>query len=232
MDCYAVRGLLTLFRHEPRQFDAAEQAALDRHLESCPGCRTWDQNDRHVDSTFAAAMKNVAAPTGLEGRIRDRLAGGRTPRGWGWAAVAACVLLAAGLAGLAAWPRPRLADLPSLLQQAYEQDRAPESVKQYFADLGYPVSLPQELNYDYLRWFELATFQGRPTPRLTFLDRQGRHVNVYILSSATFSLPAAWDGERLPQRGVHQVMARTEPGFIFVYEWIGDALDAIKHAAG
>ena len=169
MNCHTVRALYELFGRDAQQFDADEQAALDRHLDACPACREWRRTDRQVDAALVAAMKSVTTPAGLERRIRDRLSAARPPRPWGWISAGVSVTAALGIA-IAIWAlQPQPVDLPGVLERVSEPVLAPrEAVEQHFAELGYRIQAPKYLKYEYLRSFDVVSFQNRRVPRLSF----------------------------------------------------------------
>jgi hypothetical protein len=231
MNCHTVRALYELFGRDAQQFDADEQAALDRHLEACPACREWRRTDRQVDAELVAAMKNVATPAGLERRIRDRLSAARPRWPWGWisagAGAAAAILIAVGIA----MSLPQTVDLQSVLARFDEPiAQRREGAERHFAELGYRIQTPDELRYEeYLRSFDLTSFQNRRVPRLTLIGNGGGRLDVYVLSTSSFSLPSEWDGVELPSQSERHVLARRSGSFIYVYEWTGDALKEVSN---
>jgi hypothetical protein len=228
MNCHTVRALCELFGRDPKQLDADAQSAIDCHLDVCPACREWRRTDRQVDAALATAMKNVATPAGLERRIRDRLSAARPPRSWGRiagaAAVAAIAVIAFGI-----WMMPQTIDLTSFASRM--EDPVPpsrESVER-FSSLGYRVQAPSDLMYDRLRAMDVATFQNRQVPRLTFAGINGGRVSVYILSAWSFSLPTELDGVELPEQFGRHVLAQRSGGQIYVYEWTSNALADVSN---
>jgi hypothetical protein len=228
MNCHTVRALYELFGRDPLQFDADEQAALDRHLDACPACREWRQTDRRADATLVAAMKSVTTPAGLERRIRDRLSAARPPRPWGWISAGAAALLACVAVGTW-WSLPQTVDLSAASPPFDEPIASPrEAVEQHFAELGYRVQAPGDLRYETLRAFGLATFQNRRVPRLTLVGNSGNRLDVYVLSTSSFWLPPEQIGVEVPASSGH-VLAQRSGAFLYVYEWTGDALAEVSN---
>src|SRR5207245_4780371 len=86
------------------------------------------------------------------------------------AAVAAVMLLAAGLAVYAAVRPPRPIDLAA---SAYKWNArvtaSPAEVQKSFADEGFKVIVPPDFNYQYLAWYDLQEFAGTRVPHLVFV---------------------------------------------------------------
>jgi hypothetical protein len=231
MNCHTVRALYELFGRDPLQFDADEQAALDRHLDACPACREWRQTERQTDAALVTAMKSVTTPVGLERRIRDRLSAARPP--WPWRRIAAGTLTALVVVlavGVWAW-WPKTVDVQgelSRVDDAFSPSR--EAVERHFGGLGYPIQAPSDLQYGYLRTFDLASFQGRRVPRLALSGPSGGQLNVFVLSTSSFALPSELDGEAR-QQGDRHVLARRAGDFIYVYEWTGNALKDVSNSS-
>ena len=84
------------------------------------------------------------------------------------------------------------------------------------------IQAPSDLKYEYLRTFELVSFQDRQVPRLTLAGPNGGQLNVYVLSTSSFTLPAERDGV-VSSQGDRHVLAQRSGAFIYVYDWTGNA---------
>lgn len=191
MECHDARQLLALLRREPAQVESAEVEAVERHVELCPACQTWNASEAVFDAAVAKAMRDVAIPAGLKDRVVARLS--RSPssrRVVPWAA-AASLLIAVTSLGLFFTLRPEPIQLESFVYQLDDEPTShPHSVQKYFADLGYPITPPADFDYDLLTSYKPAYFQGRMVPRLTFQVRQRTGdlavAHVYCLSTGHF----------------------------------------------
>lgn len=190
MECHDARLLLTLQRRDPEQLDSAELEAVERHIELCPGCQTWNQSEARFETAVASAMRKLETPAGLKGRISARLASSRPYNHRVWAAVAAALFLAVGASGMYYWMRPEAIDPYQVVIQDDEQSTGPGAVQNYFASLGYPMVPPPDFLYEHLVECKLVRFQGRVVPRLTFRARQANGsdvtAKVYCLPSRHF----------------------------------------------
>lgn len=182
MECHDARLLLTIQRREPEQLDTAELEAVERHIELCPGCQTWNQSEARFETAVVSAFANVQPPTGLKQRLTAKLLQSRPRSRAPWVAAAAVVLLAIGGTGAFVWMRPEPIDLNVYVVQPDDEGYALQAVQNYFADLGYSMTPPPNFQYDYLVAYKLARFQGRMVPRLTFQNRQpnGSLVTAYV----------------------------------------------------
>jgi hypothetical protein len=150
MDCHDARLLLTLQRREPEQLDRIELEAIERHVELCPGCQTWNQSEARFESALTAAVKNVPLPGQLKDRITAGLARSRPPRRKAWAAAAAAVLLAAIATGTYFWLQPVEIDIEQVVNYQDDQSSRPDTVQSYFAAFGHAMTPPPQFEYDYL----------------------------------------------------------------------------------
>jgi hypothetical protein len=189
MDCHDARLLLTLQRREPDQLDRVELEAIERHIELCPGCQSWNQSEAKFESALTTAIKNVPLPAGLKERIASGLARSPRPRGKAWAAATVAALLAVAAVGVYFWTQPTtvyFADLPSV---RVEEEQDSQAVQNYFKELGHSMTPPPEFDYQNLREYKLVRFKGKSVPRLTFQCRGDRGLvtaHVYCLPSRQF----------------------------------------------
>src|SRR5437899_3052503 len=103
VDCKTARQFLDFARPRRPELDAAELEELEAHLAECPDCGPLAQVERQMDSRLAQAMRSVAVPEGLRGRVLNQLQSERTiqarkRRRWiAGPAAAAVLLIAVGL---------------------------------------------------------------------------------------------------------------------------------------
>lgn len=188
MDCTNARLLLPFQR--AGELDAAENAALMAHLDSCPDCAALAESERRLDDALCCAMQRVPVPAGLQQRIRTRLAQAKRPRPWAWAAAAAALLLAAGLGGYFYWPRPHGLDMGYFVNAT---DSDPEKVQEFYADLGVPMTPPAQFDYRLLERADVAHVQGQRVAHLCFFNggdgQRSAVAHVYVLPRAQFARP-------------------------------------------
>lgn len=222
MDCHDARLLLTLHRREPDQLDLVELGALERHVEFCPGCQAWNRGESRFDSAVTRAMVGVEVPSGLRAAILTKVAAHRPPARWPWMAAAAAVLLGIVSVGYWHWSQPVVVDLWSV---DFEHEPTLEAAEQYFADLGYSMVPPIHFDYRYLHGYQLAPFQGRMTPKLTFRAlHRGQYVTaqVYCLSPGSFRID---DDTPLPSH--RDVRIWQGEGDIYVIDCVGGDLSLL-----
>ena len=228
MDCHDVRLLLTLHRREPEQLDAVELAALERHIELCPGCQNWYQSEARFDAAVTSAVKSMPLPVGLKDKIAGRLKATPAPRNKAWLVAAACLLLlVGGGTGTYFWMQPELIETP--VSDEFDKQGADEqTVENFFTGKGYAMKAPPQFTYDYLLTYELAFFQGKLVPRLTFQCQQNNRVvtaNVYCLKTSQFRLDEAQEPESSPHRQIHVIQDERE---IYVVKCTGGDLSMLK----
>ncbi len=229
MDCHDVRLLLTLHRREPEQLDAVELEALECHIELCPGCQNWNRSEARFDVAVTSAVKNVPLPVGLKDKISGRLRETRAPRRKTWLAVAAAFLLmVGGGTGTYFWMQPEFIDWHPISDEFEKQGADEQTVENYFAGKGYAMTPPPQFMYDYLLTYELAFFQGKLVPRLTFQCQQNNRVvtaNVYCLSTRQFRFDESQVPESSPHRQIQVIQGESE---IYVVKCIGGDVSMLK----
>ena len=77
MDCDLVRRLLPFARPGGTDLDAADRAALDRHLGTCGGCAAAVAAEASFDAGLTWAMHAVPIPDGFPARLHTRLLAAR-----------------------------------------------------------------------------------------------------------------------------------------------------------
>ncbi len=101
--------------HFDGELDASQRAAIELHMESCPGCSAAYARLKEQRAGIKAAAPYYNAPSGLRESVREALrheAASETPApssraSWRWIAIAACLLLAVSLSwNIVQW-RPR-----------------------------------------------------------------------------------------------------------------------------
>src|SRR5712671_2771679 len=73
MDCRTARLLLDFARPGSIELEASELTDLDGHLGGCSECDTFAHAERLVDSRLGPAMRAIAVPPVLRGRLLARL---------------------------------------------------------------------------------------------------------------------------------------------------------------
>jgi hypothetical protein len=201
MECNTARLLLAFSGSE---LDDSAGEALNNHLADCAECGALAREGHQAERLLRVAMRQVRVPSDLRQRLLTRL---RTERGLWYkrlpqrhpriaAAVAAFLLLTVGLAVYGAIRPPRPLDLVAIAD--HWNSRLPataEDVQKSFAEEGFKVIVPPDFNYQYLAWYDVQEFAGRPVPHLVFIRGQN-HASVYILSAAQFDVRAAVDQPR------------------------------------
>ena len=193
MDCQSVRALLAYYQRTAEGMDAADREAIRQHLDACPECGPLAHAEQQTDQVLGAAMRAVAVPLGLKGRILDTLA--KQPRpilSWRAAAVAAAVLIAVGL-GSYGYLRTQLTTVSpeDVHQIAFRQHNTADQVEASFLAEGVAMTAPRDFNYVHLKNYELVEFKGRRVPMLLFSDDRVKNQNVvqvYVLPTDRFRM--------------------------------------------
>jgi anti-sigma factor RsiW len=78
MTCHDCRGLLTDYQHG--ELDAATDAALHDHLQTCPSCRAeLDAESALTDTLRSAFAQQLELPTAVLARVRQAVRAERAP---------------------------------------------------------------------------------------------------------------------------------------------------------
>lgn len=186
MECQDVRQLLAFLERKSEELDAAEGAALQKHLDACPDCAALTAAERSADQAIGAALRDVAVPARLKQQVLTRLAAERGVAPWKrWAGVAAAAMLLVAIGGgtWAYWPKPEF---------TIQQDNRTwthDEVEGYLADQGFPAKAPGKLKYDLLRQVDVILIKGRPVAKLIFVHNNGvDSATVYIVDTKHLSL--------------------------------------------
>ena len=100
MECQDVRVLLAFTERPCEAVDAAERAAVARHLQVCADCTAFAQGQRALDEALGPVLRDVPVPADLKPKVMKRLSASRGPRRWKGAVAAAAGLLLALAGGL------------------------------------------------------------------------------------------------------------------------------------
>jgi hypothetical protein len=238
MDCNLARCLLPFSRRGIVDLDAADVAALDRHLRSCPACAAASTASKSFDTALARAMRDVTVPAGMRGRIGTTLKAARLSR-YRWLAarglVAACLLGAAAWS-VAEWRRPAF-DAALLAQQTYQlggQARTDEEARTAVTDwlklVDDRLQAPPEFNYKLLAFADRTAIQGlSQVPTLVF-SRGDATLRVFAVKERAFRDL----GEVREEVGGCTVETRrydTLPGWVFILVTSGASPDAFRQPA-
>ncbi len=246
MQCREVRQLAEAFVSEQLLVETTH--AIVAHLERCPGCRTEVEGLRRLRAASRSAFANTPglAPrpeflAALNQRLRTE-AGRRPARGTRWLAVAASLLLVAGL-GFGLRERS-LSNLSALLHAAVGDHR--------FCALDFklaepPITLEEAagrfgefhrrletvepsattLSRGPLRIIERhsCVFEGRRFAHIV-LGYQGQAVSLLITDDpGVWTLPSSWP----VTDGFHAAAFRESQHVVFVVSALGD--DAVQEVA-
>lgn len=230
MECQDTRVLLAYFERNCERLDAPERDAIQKHLDACPDCAALAAQERAVDQALGSAMRDVAIPAGLQGRLLDRLARERGPAPWKrWtAAGAAAILLAViGSATWHYWPKPEIGARDIVAKSDWSKPQAED----YLREQGLNVVAPARFKYEYLRQVDVVVLHGRSVARLTFRnEEQTASAEVFILPAGRFDV----DGDLRMQSGITiREGEDDQAGFIYIIHHSGNlqALEAQGHAA-
>jgi hypothetical protein len=198
MDCKTARLLLELDRPAGTEVDMEEVRALEEHLDHCPECSVMARVERGFQQQVGLAMRKVAVPPELRGRLLSRLDKERgdyyrkqAARAIRTAvALAACLLIAVFIWRMrpAEKPQLRLQELHALIAENRCDARSKEQVEQWFADNhGVTLTAPSDFDYALLLECGLVECQGQKVPCLTFVRPERRFIaRVYIVNDSQF----------------------------------------------
>jgi hypothetical protein len=190
MECQDVRQLLAFLERKSEELDAAEGAALQKHLDACPDCAALAASERSADQAIGVALRDVAVPAGLKQQVLSRLAVERGVAPWKrWAGVAAAAMLLAAIGGAwVFWPKPELTneDVKSYAGANWSK----ESVEHYFEGQGLKVRAPDKFMYQYLHQVDVVLINGRRVAKLTFVrsDDRAAFATVLIIDKTQFKV--------------------------------------------
>ena len=229
MDCNTARLMLTVIGPCRAELTEDDREVLEDHLADCPQCRVLAETERRLDDHLGRAIRDVPMPLALQDRLAARLT--RERRNWyrrqalrGAGALAAAATLALGawlwLGRHGALPG---VDLEAAWYQVYEQSGSPpERVREWFQKTYNVQTLaPASFDYNSLRFYDLAEFQGKRVPLLLFI-RDGAHARVYILPRSEFDLDQV---TAAPGYNVALLQHPNDSQFAYVAVYSSDHLD-------
>lgn len=234
MDCRTASLLLEMFRPGSLDADPAEALVLESHLASCASCNSRALALRQEHAALTRAIRAVPVPSqgaaqilaklNVERRAWFRRMPLRHPR---WATAAALFLSICLGGSLYALLRPaQVLDPGILVIMADDQVGAqPDEVEQWFAERGYRIRVPRDLNYNRLVSFEPVRFEGQTVPCLHFTNDRER-AEVYVLLTSRFDPEVA---QREPRAGsIYKIEFRKDPDHKHVFymiKYTGDTPD-------
>jgi anti-sigma factor RsiW len=179
MTCREFENLLHPFVDD--EFDAAERAAVDSHLASCPTCSARVHAERHFRHALREAVaghpEHGHAPESLRFRILDTMRRERRRRSARRVMMASSVALALAAAasiGYASMPKRRdrfMLDAARRHARPFPveiQARAHEEVEAWFRDkLDHRVSVPRFLNVE-VAGARISNVQERPAAYIRY----------------------------------------------------------------
>jgi len=229
MDCRTARQLLDFARPRRPELEAAELEELEAHLADCPDCGPLAQVERQMDSRLGQAMRAVAVPENLRGRLLARLESQRASQVRKWRRrlaipAAAAVLLLSAWIGWKWLEKPLAIDV----EQVADADQGkifnprPEPVEDFFRAEGIPIIAPPDANYLFLREYYVVSLQGKRVPKLLFTDGKSNTL-VYILSAKDFDVAAALRTPVTVGSGWRAVMRQDTSGkYGYLVIYLGD----------
>lgn len=212
MDCRDAEFYLRLRRPGADELGPEVTAALDRHLAGCPACDAAAARLGGFDAAVAAVMKAVPVPSGLANRLHAAVAARRgaafRARTYRYAAAAATVLVAAGLA-LGIYSRARPTPDTDALVNAGDATADPEAAVARFLKAERLPELPEAFDPGLFVIAATEKVQGRDVPVIVFRDRAGRGwAKVYAFRDTAFdpknvrdAQTSNWIAKAYPARG-------------------------------
>lgn len=232
MDCNDARFYLR-FRHSgPDDLGPDVVTDLDRHLADCPRCAAEATASRRFDAAVGRAMRDVPVPAGLRAKLVADLSARRgnvlRRKAYRYAAVAASLLLAVGIAaGIFSAARPTL-ETDTLVQSADEQLDAPaaeQAVRRWLAAEGLPP-LPDPFDFALYLTHGTEPVQGRAVPVVVFRHPQGPgYAKVYAFRDTQFKLKDVKGAQASRCQAVVLKERDAATGVTFVAVYTGDRLD-------
>ncbi len=240
MDCKTARLLLELNRPAGAEVDAEEALALEAHLDHCSECSALARAERGFHRQVGLAMRQVAAPPELRGRLLSRLDKERgdyyrkqAARGIRTAvALAACFLVAVLIWRMTRPEKPPL-DVDALLtsfagNRCEAQDK--EQVERWFLENnGIEIVAPPQFDYAYLVECGVVDCQGKKVPCLLFSRPERRLVaRVYIVSEEQFDPRSLENSSSAIAGGAKAIILRADGSkFAYVILYTGQDLAPI-----
>lgn len=245
MNCQNARHLLEYARPQGFDLDAADQAALEQHLATCPECDSLLRATRQFDEQLGKAIRAVPEPKGLAERLRGRLRQERDEWLRQWmgratrytAAAAAVLLLLFG--GFNLWsthkPKPSAEDAITVVEALGVNPPQESDARQFFQKKGEPILMPPGFMPVFLRSYNLTQLEGKPVPHLHYVRAEKRddglsipraEAEVYILSRQQFDLKDVPLGETERSGDLVRVRVERPPGdFVYVIRYTGSLND-------
>lgn len=197
MTCQETRALLMTYLDS--ELDARSTAEVGEHLAACEACNARFAAEEKLERRTRDALSQESMPEAAWGRLQARL--NRNPRvGWRWVAVAASLLLVAGLA-FRAWQKPQPSGLLGQMISVHQdflahrirpeiESSSPEPLEKFLAGhvegsfrvprggslMGHSVTLIGARR---------ETFQGRPAADI-LLSCCGFPASVFVMDRSSF----------------------------------------------
>jgi hypothetical protein len=237
MDCKTAQFLLDMNRPAGHELDAEEARALELHLDHCPDCSGAARTDSGFHQQVGLAMRQVAIPPDLRGRVLARLDRERgdyyrkqAARGIRVAAaLAACIVVALVIWRIRTPERPSLdlAQLRSPAMGVHCDAQTRKDAERWFADnLQIEVEAPSQFNYALLLECGLADCQGKKVPCLTFVRPDVRATaRVYIVRDDQFNTNALGNSSSLDGGAKAEISRPDGASFIYVIIYNSDRLE-------
>jgi hypothetical protein len=237
MDCDLARRLVPFARPGDADLDAADRAALDRHLAECAACGGVAAADRAFDAGLARAMAAVPVPDAFQARLTTRLTAARMAfyRGVAVRGLIAALAVILVLGGWSMWRRPVL-DPAGVATQAYELSgqgkgdaEARDTVTAFLRQFDAKLEAPDEFNYRLFAFHCRSDLQGLSgVPTLVFV-RNDATMRVYAVRETAFKDLAAFR-EAVEVGGCTVEGRRYDslPGWVFVTVTAGAPPDEFR----
>jgi hypothetical protein len=200
MDCKTAHMLLDFARPWAAELDAADAGALRDHLATCPACATQAEAEHRIDEHLGSAIRDVAVPAGLRGRLLARLARERSAswrrRALRVSAVAAMVALVVTLYWSWQYTRRPVLDPDRIVAELDRQTaNSPDKVEEWFRQQGVTMIAPTnigeggaQLNYTLLSSYGFGELLGVRVPYLVFFHPGSGVARIYVVSDPPFKV--------------------------------------------
>jgi hypothetical protein len=226
MDCKTARQMLDFARPRRPELESAELEVLEAHLADCPECGPVAQAERQMDNRLSQAMRSVAIPEDLRGRLLNKLDTQRKIQNWKrrrWLAIpaAAATLLLATWVGWKWLQKPDHIFVEQVADEVYGKvnNAQPERVDNWFRANGIPTVAPANANYALLSDYYVHSFEGRRVPKLVFTDGKNS-AHIYILPTKEFDVAEAARNQSM-DGSVWKAEIRFDPsgkyGYLVIY---------------